>query len=105
MARQSPFVRVLSASERRELLPLVRSTTAPAARVRRAQVILRFADGVPVAQIARALEMQRHDARKWIKRFIKLRAEGLEDLPRSGRPPVFPPAGRARDRQDRVRAT
>jgi hypothetical protein len=105
MARQSPFVLVLSAPERRELLHLVRSTTAPAARVRRAQVILRFADGVPLAQVARALEMQRHDARKWIKRFIKHRAKGLEDLPRSGRPPVFPPGGRPRDRQDRVRAT
>lgn len=105
MARRSPLLLVLSAPERRELLHLVRSTTAPAALVRRAQVILRFADGVPLAQLARQLEMQRHDARKWIKRFLKRRVPGLHDLPRPGRPPVFPPGGGARGRQDRVRAT
>jgi plasmid stabilization system protein ParE len=104
MARRSPFVIVLSATEQSKLEQIVRSTKAPFAVVRRAQVILRFAAGVPLAQLARQLEMQRHDARKWIKRFAAHRLQGLHDLPRTGRPPAFSPGGRAARRQDRVRA-
>jgi hypothetical protein len=70
MARRSPFVITLSPTERSKLETIVRSTKAPAAMVRRAQVILRFAARTPLAQLARQLEMTRHDARKWIKRFI-----------------------------------
>ncbi|MFM7297904.1 MAG: helix-turn-helix domain-containing protein [Planctomycetota bacterium] len=104
MARQSRFVLLRSPSERRELWHRVRSTTAPTARVRRAQVILRFADGVPVAQVARALEMQRHDGRKWIKGFIKHRVRGLEELPRPPPSAGFHPRG-SRSRSSRSRAS
>jgi len=105
MARRSPLVIVLSTTERTKLEQIVRSTKAPFAIVRRAQVILRFAAGVSLAQLARQLEMQRHDARKWIQRFVAKRIQGLPDLPRAGRPPVFSPGGGAARRQDRVRAT
>jgi transposase len=81
---------------------IVRCPTAPHAKVQRAHVILKCADGVPLAQIARQLEMQRHHTRKWIKRFLEHRIQGLQDLPRTGRPPAFSPGGGDARRQDRV---
>lgn len=105
MARlRSPMVLVLTPTERSKLEAITRATTAPHAKVQRAQIVLRFAAGESLSQIARALGLQRNVARKWVKRFTQKRIQGLHDLPRAGRPPAFPPGGGAAHRQDRVRA-
>lgn len=102
--RPSPLQIVLTPTERRPLEQLVRSPTAPHGLVQRARMVLKFADGVPIAEITRQLEVQRRIVREWLKRYAAHRLDGLHDLPRSGRPPAFSPGGGAARRQDRVRA-
>ena len=95
----------LTSVERAKLEQIVRCTTAPHAKVQRAQMILKFAAGVPMALIARQLDVERNVVRKWVKRFTEKRIQGLHDLPRTGRPPAFSPGGGDARRQDRVRAS
>jgi hypothetical protein len=102
--RSSPFVITLTDAERRELERLVRCSTAPAALVLRARIVLKFAVGETIAAMSRQFEMPRCNVRRWVKRFGIHRIEGLHDLPRTGRPPAFSPGGGAARRQDRVRA-
>jgi Winged helix-turn helix len=103
--RRSALVVVLTEAERAFLKRLVRSTKAPASKVARARMVLKFADGGTFSGIARQMEVERVLVRKWVKRFVRKRIEGLDDLKRTGRPPAFPPGGRGARRQDRVRTT
>jgi hypothetical protein len=103
--RRSALVVELTEAERALLKGLLRSTKAPAAKVARARMVLKFADGETLSGIARQMEVERVLVRKWVKRFVRKRVEGLDDLPRTGRPPVFPPGGRRPRREDCVRAT
>ena len=57
--------------------------------VLRARIVLLAAIGVASKEIARELECDLHTVRKWRERFADSRLEGLFDLPRSGRPPIF----------------
>lgn len=100
--RKSPLNVVLTEDERRELLHVVRSPTAPHGVARRAQIVLFFAAGTRLSEIARNLSVQRCVVREWIKRFIKLRVPGLDDQPRPGARPGFSPRRRAAHREDRV---
>src|SRR5476649_14496 len=79
----------LSATERTTLEHWLRCTTVSNGLAERARVLLRFADGHGIRQIARELELARQTVRLWIVRFNKKRLEGLDDLPRSGRPVTF----------------
>ena len=45
-----------------------------------------------------ASAVQRRIVRKWGERFLARRLDGLTDLLRPGRPPVFPPGGDRRRR-------
>ncbi|SRR6266542_2515722 len=101
--KRSPLEVVLTDIERAKLSQIVRATTAPAAKVQRARIVLKFAEGVSISGIARQLELPRVTVRKWVKRFVRFRLKGLHDLPRAGRPPAFSPGGRDARRQDRVR--
>jgi transposase len=49
------------------------------------------AQGLRNDQIALRVSLPRQIVSKWRKRFFEERLEGLENLPRSGRPPSFPP--------------
>lgn len=75
--------------ERRELRRVVRTATAEQRAVLRAQVILLAADGLSNCEIAIELKSDLKTVRKWRSRFFDSRVEGLEDLPRSGRPSLF----------------
>jgi transposase len=49
------------------------------------------AQGLRNDQIAAQVSLPRQIVSKWRKRFFEERLEGLENLPRSGRPPSFSP--------------
>ena len=84
----------LSADQRDELNHYTRATTVPAGLARRARIVLMAASGKPIREIARLVGVQRNVVRKWLDRFRKHGCDGLYDLPRPGREPVFPPRGR-----------
>lgn len=91
MPQNSPYTIFLTEVEKQELEKEVRKYTAPYYRVVRAKVILLAHEGLQNKEIGRRLELPRQVVSKWRKRFFEKRLEGLEDLPRSGRKPVFPP--------------
>lgn len=84
---------VLADAERAELERWQRATTVARGRVDRGRIVLLLADGLPVSEVARRVGVQRRIVRKWGERFLARRLDGLTDLPRAGRPPVFPPGG------------
>ena len=91
MPRSSPFSIVLSAAEERELRRRSARYTLPYLEVLRAKMILLAAEGLPNDQIAARLDTRREVVSMWRKRFFEERLDGLQELPRPGRPRVFPP--------------
>ena len=86
------FVIVLSDEERVELERRVACYTRPHKEVQRAKMIRYAAEGQSNAEIARRLETAAGVVGRWRKRFFEQRLAGLEDRPRRGRPPTFPPS-------------
>jgi transposase len=80
---------VLSEPERSELERVVRSTRSEQRMVTRARVVLAAADGKPNRQIAREVGLSERKVGVWRTRFAEHRLDGLRDLPRSGKPPVY----------------
>ena len=93
MPRESPYAIRLSDTERAQLESQARKYTSPYYAVLRAKMILLAAQGQRNDQIAIRLSIPRQIVSKWRKRFFEERLAGLEDEPRTGRPPVFPPRG------------
>jgi hypothetical protein len=91
MPRRSPYPIVLTRTEKDALQEMARKYTSPYFHVVRAKAILLAAHGLRNDQIAERISLPRQIVSKWRKRFFEERLEGLENLPRSGRPPVFPP--------------
>ncbi len=91
MPRHSPYSIELSDEERDALESLARSYTLPYWQVVRAQMVLLAAQGLRNDQIAARLNCRREVVSQWRKRFFEQRLAGLEDRPRRGRPPIFPP--------------
>jgi transposase len=77
--------------DRAALEALTRRTTAAMGLVRRARIVLRAAEGVPLDRIARELGVQRNVVRTWIDRYGEAGLAGLRDRPRPGRPRTFSP--------------
>jgi transposase len=59
--------------------------------VQRAKIILGLTVGETKKEIAQQLGIVRQTVRRWEQRFLQHGAEGLDDAPRSGRPPVLQP--------------
>src|SRR3954466_11781886 len=76
----------LSDQDRRRLESWTRSSTISAGQRERAQIVLAVADGAGVSGAARALGVSRPTVIKWRDRFAADGVDGLDDLPRSGRP-------------------
>ncbi|MDQ4069540.1 MAG: helix-turn-helix domain-containing protein [Actinomycetota bacterium] len=57
----------------------------------RAKIVLMAAEGLDNDEIAARLDTRREIVSKWRKRFFEQGLAGLEERPRGGRPPVFPP--------------
>ncbi|HSM43635.1 MAG TPA: helix-turn-helix domain-containing protein [Acidimicrobiia bacterium] len=89
--RSSPYIIELTAEERRVLDERARRYTLPYREVIRAKIVLMAAEGLRNDQIAERLDTRREVVSKWRKRFFQERLAGLEEHPRTGRRPVFPP--------------
>lgn len=76
-------------NEEREMLGhLVKSRVEPHAKVVRAKILLGYADGRSVSQMARELKVSRPTVERCIDKALDLGLQAaLTDLPRSGRPP------------------
>ena len=93
MPRTSPYTIHLNQLEKAHLESQARKYTSPYYAVLRAKIILLAARGQANDRIAASLSVPRQIVSKWRKRFFEERLAGLEDEPRTGRPPVFPPRG------------
>jgi DNA-binding CsgD family transcriptional regulator len=93
MPRHSPYRIELTDEQRSALESLARSYTLPYRQVIRAQMVLLAAQGLRNDQIAQRLNCRREVVSQWRKRFFEQGMAGLEDRPRRGRPPTFPPTG------------
>lgn len=91
MPRKSPYVLELTAEQRRELEARARKYTLPYCEVVRAKIVLLAAQGLANDEIAARLDTRREIVSKWRKRFFEQGLPGIEERPRGGRPPVFPP--------------
>jgi transposase len=91
MPRKSPYVLQLTADQRRELEARARKYTLPYRDVIRAEIVLMAASGQGNDEIAARLGTRREVVSKWRKRFFEQGIAGLEERPRGGRPPAFPP--------------
>jgi transposase/transcriptional regulator with XRE-family HTH domain len=78
----------LSERDRVALERLQRSPSAPAGLVRRARAVLLMADQVSGAEIARQVGYTAVQVSRIRRRFADAGIPGLEDQPRSGRPPT-----------------
>ena len=96
MPRQSPFSLRLTAGERATLERIARKYTSPYRDVVRAKIILYATQRLTNQEIAHRLDLPRQIVSKWRKRFFEQRLDGLEELPRHGRPPRFSPQDRDR---------
>jgi FixJ family two-component response regulator len=83
----------LSDEQRQDLRRLVRAHSTPQSLVRRARIVLRAADADRPTnlQIARELGCKNDTVSLWRRRFAEAGLAGLQDAPRSGRPPLFSP--------------
>ena len=84
-------VRALTAEEHDKVERLARARAAPVRLVTRARIIQLAAAGWKVPAIAHDLDVSEKTVRLWLKRFEVEGLEGLEDAPRSGRPPTYRP--------------
>jgi transposase len=85
----STKVRALSTAEQAQLERLATSRTAAVRDVERARLILYNSHGMPVAAIARLLQLDPDRVTCWIRRFNAAGLPGLQDRPRSGRPATY----------------
>ena len=76
----------LNSAEREHLRDIVRRATSPSRDVFRARIVLDAADGLSNEAIAAARKTRPATVSKWRNRFLRRRAEGLGDAPRSGKP-------------------
>ncbi len=84
-------VRELTEEEELTIKQQVHSRTLPAWKVTRAKIVWYAKQAEKVPEIARRLDVCEKTTRMWLKRFNELGMKGLEESPRSGRPPVYPP--------------
>jgi hypothetical protein len=96
---------VLSPLGRAELEQRLRFMNPSLGLARRCRALLAVADGLPLVEAARLVDLTEKHARKWAQRFLKDRLEGLRDRPGRGRKPVFSPRGGDARGQDRLRTT
>ena len=89
--RKSSLRIALSPEERTTLQHWQRSTTIAAGLARRGRIILLLAAGHSQSDVAQVVGVQRPVVRKWAKRFLAQRLEGLADAPGRGAKGAFSP--------------
>lgn len=93
MPRRSPYTIELSDEQRQVLEARARKYTLPYREVVRAQMVLLAARRLGNDEIAARLNTRREVVSMWRKRFFQEGLAGLEERPRRGKPPAFPPRG------------
>jgi transposase len=78
---------MLRDGDKERLGDLAQLPAVPAELARRARIVLLAAEGRPNAEIARTLGVSRPTVIGWRERYVQSGIKGLEDEPRSGRPP------------------
>jgi len=86
MARAAVAI-VLSEEEERELRALLRRSSVSQQQASRARIVLRAAEGATNTQIAAEAGVSLPTVGLWRRSFGERRLQGLQDAPRSGRPP------------------
>src|SRR6476660_2074860 len=89
----------LKPKERAVLESRLRAATTEQRQLLRIRIVLEAADGSGTREIARELDTTPTTGSLWRGRLARERLDGLEDLPRSGTPPIY---GEATDK--RIRA-
>jgi transposase len=89
----------LKPKERAVLEARLRAATTEQRQLLRIRIVLEAAEGLGTREIARELDTTPTTVSLWRGRFARQRLDGLEDLPRSGAPPIY---GAATDQ--RIRA-
>src|SRR5262245_46599344 len=92
--RKSSLRIVLSPAERETLERWQRSATIAAGLARRGRLILLVVPGRSQFYAARLVGVQRGIVRKWAKRLLAPRLDGLADAPGRGAKGFFPPRSR-----------
>ena len=82
-------VRDVTDEERAKLERLVRAKTAPVRLVERARLIVLVLAGATAPQAAAQAGVSEETARRWVKRYNATGLAGLDDAPRTGRPPTY----------------
>ncbi len=80
----------LTSEQEDDLLRFARSRTLAARLVERAKMLVLYSAGHTAGEIADQLGVSRPTVPRWLGRFEEKGIQGLEDAPRSGRPPVIP---------------
>lgn len=88
MPRKTPQIKIAK-EDKEVLLRWANSRTLPKQSVDRAKMILDSEKGKPVKQIAQELNTYPNKVIFWRQRYTKRGLEGLQDEPRSGRPPKY----------------
>jgi transposase len=81
-----PLAIELTDEERAQLEAWTRRRTSAQAVAERSRIVLLAADGLNNTEIAGRLKLAVSSVRKWRKRFVEQRLDGLTDEPRPGRP-------------------
>lgn len=91
MARQSKEIRITE-QQKQELLIWSRSQKLDYRYVLRSKIILYSLEGKTVELIVNQTQSSRRTVIKWRNRFREKGMEGLRDLPRPGKKPIYSPA-------------
>ncbi len=85
----------LTDEQRESLEKISRAASTPQSLAFRTRIVLRAAepDRPPNLQIAAEFDCSRHTVAMWRDRFLEQALPGLQDAPRSGRPPRISPLG------------
>jgi Helix-turn-helix domain len=100
--RKTQLVVTLSPEERHDLESRLRRTTVSLGLARRCRAVLAVADGESLVSAGRQAGMTEKHVRKWVRRYLDRRLDGLADRPGRGRKPAFSPLGGPPHRQDRL---
>ena len=100
--RKTQLAVTLSPEERHALESRLRRTTVSLGLARRCRAVLAVADGESLVSAGRQAGMAEKHVRKWVRRFLDRRLDGLADRPGRGRKPAFSPLGGPPHRQDRL---
>jgi len=94
MGKRKIELRNVDREEEQQLRQLAKSRTKPARLVQRAQVIVSMLDtpNLSASQASRGAGFKTDiSGASWVKRFNEEGIVGLDDKPRSGKPPTHPP--------------